>query len=102
VDNGPNAISDSANDQLYTPAGIEICQSALRKGGCLAIWTAKPSKDFEKILMGAGLHIRRYSVPAYKGSHQKSRFIWVAAESKATLPPGGGEPRPPQKKHRRR
>ncbi len=102
VDNGPNAISDSGNDQLYTEAGIEVCRRALRKGGCLAIWSAEPSKDFEQLLMSCNFHVRRYKVPAYKGSKRKSHFIWVAAESKMILPPGGGEPRAPQKKHRRR
>ena len=102
VDNGPNAITDSGNDHLYTHAGIEICRRALRKQGCLAIWSAEPSKDFEQLLMSCNFHVRRYKVPAYKGSNRKSHFIWVAAESKTILPPGGGEPRPPQKKHRRR
>ena len=102
VDNGPNAIAVSGNDQLYTHAGIEICRLALRKGGCLAIWSAEPSKDFEQLLMSCNFHVRRYKVPAYKGSKRKSHFIWVAAESKTILPPGGGEPRPLQKKQRRR
>ena len=102
VDNGPNALSVSANDQLYTQAGIEICRRALRKGGCLAIWSAEPSKDFEQLLMSCNLHIRSYKIPAYKGSKRKSHFIWVAAESKKILPPGGGEPSPAQKERRRR
>ena len=101
VDNGPNAISVSGNDQLYTQAGIEICRRALRKGGCLAIWSAEPSQDFEQLLMRCKLHVRSYKVPAYKGSKRKSHFVWVAAESKKVLPPAGDEPRPPQKKYRR-
>jgi len=95
VDNGPRAIVDSGNDTLYTQAGIEICRRALRKQGCLAIWSAEPSKDFEQLLMDCNFHVRRYKVPAYKGTNRKSRFIWVAAESKTILPPGGGEPPSP-------
>lgn len=97
IDNGPSAITDSGNHLLYTHAGIEACRSALCKGGCLAIWSAEPSKDFEQLLMSCNFHVRRYKVPAYTGTSRNSRFIWVAAENKANLPPGGGEPRPPKK-----
>jgi spermidine synthase len=102
VDNGPNAIVDSGNDTLYTQAGIEICRRALRKQGCLSIWSAEPSKDFEQLLMRCNFHVRGYQAPAYKVSNKKSRLIWVASEDKASLPPGGREPGLPQKKHRRR
>ena len=101
VDNGPSTITDAGNDQLYTPAGIEICRRALRVGGCLAIWTPEPSVDFERLLMNGGFHVRRYHVPAYKGTDRNSRFIWVAAERGASLPPGGAEPNRSGKKKRR-
>ncbi len=105
IDNGPSAITDSGNHQLYTRTGIEICRNALRKGGTLSIWSAEPSKEFEQLLMSCGFQVRRYKVPAYTGTSRNSRFIWVAAENKGLLPPGGGEPRPlkrkkPQGNHR--
>ncbi|OQY32050.1 MAG: hypothetical protein B6I38_05075 [Anaerolineaceae bacterium 4572_5.1] len=97
IDNGPSAITDSGNHQLYTHAGIEVCRYALRKQGTLSIWSAEPSKDFEQLLMRCNFHVRRYKVPAYTATQRNSRFIWVAAEDKRILPPGGGEPRPPKK-----
>ncbi|MGR3294575.1 MAG: spermidine synthase [Candidatus Scalindua sp.] len=93
VDNGPSAMTSSANSLLYSYEGIMACRHALRKHGCLAVWSAEPSKKFERLLVGGcGLHVRRFRVPAYKGSKSQSRFVWVASEDKRVLPPGGGEP----------
>jgi spermidine synthase len=94
IDNGPSAMTSSANSRLYSYEGIMACRYALRKQGCLAVWSAGPSKKFERLLVGGcGLHVRRYRVPTYKGSKAQSHFVWVASENKANLPPGGGEPR---------
>ncbi|MCP4255789.1 MAG: hypothetical protein GY775_20785 [Candidatus Scalindua sp.] len=70
------------------------CRYALRKKGCLAVWSAEPSKKFERLMVGGcGFHLKRYRVPTYKGSKSQSHFVWIASENKANLPPGGGEPR---------
>jgi len=97
IDNGPSAMTDSSNRRLYGREGIRACRSALRKNGCLAVWSADPSKKFEQLLMSCSFHVRRFRVPAYKGSKSQSRFVWVASEDKIILPPGGGEPRLPLK-----
>jgi spermidine synthase len=98
VDNGPNAMTDSGNQRLYGPAGIQACRRALRKNGSLAIWSTVPSKVFEQILMNCGFQVRRYRVKTYPGSKSKQLFIWVAAEDEAILPPGGSEPHLTDKK----
>jgi spermidine synthase len=92
VDNGPNAMTDSGNQQLYTPAGILACRRALSSNGTLAIWSTVSSKVFEKLLMNCGFQVRRYKVKAYGASHSKPLFIWVAAQDEAILPPGGSKP----------
>jgi len=97
IDNGPSAITDSGNQRLYSPTGIQACRRALRKQGCLAIWSADPSKSFEQLLIRYQFHVRRYKLNAYKESNKKSLFVWVAALDKTILPPGGGKPRLPQK-----
>jgi spermidine synthase len=98
IDNGPGAITDSGNSRLYGYEGILACNRALRKQGCLAVWSAGPSKEFEQLLMDCRFHVRRYRVPAFKGSKSQSRFVWVASEDKSILPAGGGEPRQPRQK----
>jgi spermidine synthase len=94
IDNGPSAMTSSANSRLYSYEGIMACRYALREHGCLAVWSAEPSKKFERLLVGGcGFHVRRFRVPTYKGSKSQSHFVWVASENKTNLPPGGGEPR---------
>jgi len=93
VDNGPDAMTNSSNSFLYSLEGMDACLRALRKNGCLAIWSVESSKSFEQLLMRCGFHVRRYRVPAYKGSKSRSRFVWVASENETNLPAGGGEPR---------
>jgi len=97
IDNGPNAMTDSGNRRLYGREGIRACRCALRDQGCLAVWSAEPSKKFEQLLMGCSFHVRRFRVSAYKGSKSQSRFVWVASQDKVNLPRGGGEPRLPPK-----
>jgi spermidine synthase len=97
VDNGPEAMTDSGNRRLYGPEGIQACRRALAQKGCLAVWSAYPNKIFEQLLRQCGFQVRRFRVPACKGSKSASRFIWVASEDKTILPPGGGEPHLPEK-----
>ena len=99
IDNGPDAMTDLGNRRLYGREGLQACRRALGKQGCLAVWSAEPSKKFEQLLMGCSFHVRRYRVLAYKGSKSPSRFVWVAAEDTTILPRGGGEPRLPPKKN---
>jgi len=92
IDNGPAPLTDSGNRRIYGPEGIQACRRALIESGCLAVWSAGPSKKFEQLLMRCGFHVRRFRVSAYKGSKSQSRFVYVASESKKRLPPGGGAP----------
>lgn len=93
VDNGSSALTDKGNSRLYGREGILACRDALRERGCLAVWSSESSKNFEQLLMRCGFHVRRFRVPAYKGSKSKTRFIWVASLHPNMLPQGGGEPR---------
>ena len=97
IDNGPGVMTDSGNRRLYGREGILACRRALREQGCLAVWSAEPSKKFEQLLMSCRFHVRRFRLSAYKGSKSQSRFVWVASEDKVILPRGGGEPRLPLK-----
>ena len=99
VDNGPRAMTDAGNHRLYGYAGIEACRQALREQGCLAVWSAEPDKDYEQLLVSCGFQVRRYRVASHPGSKAQSRFVWVASENQANLPPGGSEPRQSAKQH---
>ena len=98
IDNGPHEMTHSGNRRLYSDEGVLACRRALKKHGCLAVWSAVPSKKFEQRLMRIGFHVRRYRASAYKGSKSQSFFVWVASGAEENLPPGGGAPRTPIKK----
>ena len=95
-------LTDAGNDSLYSRTGIETCRRALRERGCLAVWSVDPSQPFERLLMRCGFKVSRFRVPAYPGSKSNNRFVWVASEHPASLPPGGGEPNPPSRRPPRR
>ena len=56
IDNGPAPLTDSGNRRIYGPEGIQACRRALIESGCLAVWSAGPSKKFEQLLMRCGFH----------------------------------------------
>lgn len=93
IDNGPDPMTWAGNSRLYGYEGMRACRRALRKDGCLAIWSAAPSKDFEQLLLSCGFQVQRYRVPTHKGSKARSRFVFMAATNRNLLPPGGSEPR---------
>ena len=46
VDNGPEGMTQSANDYLYSPRGLAAARAALRPGGVLAVWSQGPDRAF--------------------------------------------------------
>jgi spermidine synthase len=57
VDNGPAALSTVGNGWLYTAKGLCAIRAALRPGGCLAIWSAAPDPNFERLLASTGFAV---------------------------------------------
>ncbi|UUN29155.1 spermidine synthase [Streptomyces sp. FIT100] len=54
IDNGPDWTVTEDNGSLYSPAGLAACASRLNPRGVLAVWSARPSGDFEESLRNAG------------------------------------------------
>ena len=77
VDNGPEGITQADNDQLYSPAGIELAQCALRPGGVLAYWSAGPDAAFPDRLRRCGLTVEEYTVYAH-GNKGARHTVWLA------------------------
>ena len=79
VDNGPSAFHGKNNDSLYTLKGLREIQHALKGGGLLAVWSARPDKAFTKTLRKAGFDVSENTVPAaHKGTKRRSHTIWLA------------------------
>ncbi|MFF9014829.1 spermidine synthase [Streptomyces sp. NPDC014870] len=54
IDNGPDWTVTEDNQNLYSAEGLAACARRLNPGGILAVWSARPSADFEASLRNAG------------------------------------------------
>jgi spermidine synthase len=57
VDNGPTALTSSANTRLYDNEGVATARAALKPGGTFAVWSAQESRKFEQRLRYAGFAV---------------------------------------------
>lgn len=78
VDNGPSAISQPANENLYRRAGLMRARRALRPGGVLAVWSSFPSRTFTKSLEVVGDVELVRTTPAFEGGPRY--YIWLATK----------------------
>jgi len=67
VDNGPEGITQSDNDGLYSSQGLEHMLKSLRPKGMLAIWSAGPDPQFVVRLKKAGFSVTTKMVRARQG-----------------------------------
>ena len=77
VDNGPEALSSSGNDWLYSRKGINCTRESLNKNGVLAYWSATPDPLFVKRLRECDLRVSQQSVYAH-GNKGTKHTIWLA------------------------
>ena len=77
VDNGPDGLTRKANDALYSLAGLRVARRALRAGGVLAVWSAKPDPKFTARLCKANFAVDVLAVPAGRSRGGKY-VIWIA------------------------
>jgi spermidine synthase len=78
VDNGPDGLTRKANDALYGLAGLRAAHRALRSGGVLAIWSAKPDQNFTARLGKANFAVDVLKVPARGARGGGKHVIWMA------------------------
>jgi spermidine synthase len=77
VDNGPEGLTQSANDWLYSMPGIIAAQEALTPNGILAYWSAGPDQAFHDRLRRCGFLVEEATVFAY-GKKGARHTIWLA------------------------
>lgn len=78
VDNGPEGLTQSANDWLYSTAGIIAAQEALTPDGILAYWSAGPDQAFHDRLRRCGFLVEEKIVFAH-GKKGARHMIWLAS-----------------------
>jgi spermidine synthase len=77
VDNGPDGLTQSGNDRLYSAAGLKAAKAALRPGGVLAVWSVAPDAAFTQRLERAGFAVEETRVRAH-GRSGPRHTIWLA------------------------
>jgi spermidine synthase len=78
VDNGPDGLTRKANDALYDLPGLRAAREALRAGGVLTIWSAKPDPKFTLRLRKANFDVDVVNVPARGSRGGRKHIIWIA------------------------
>jgi spermidine synthase len=81
VDNGPEALTQKANERLYNLRGLSAAYAALRPRGVLAAWSAKRDRNFTQRLRRAGFEVNEVDVRARGARGGARHIIWVAARS---------------------
>ena len=79
VDNGPEGLTNKANDWLYSLAGIAAAQNALVPAGILAYWSADPDHAFQDRLRRCGFVVEELRVAAH-GNKGPRHTIWLASQ----------------------
>jgi spermidine synthase len=76
VDNGAAGLTLASNNQLYDANGLAQARTALRPGGCLAVWSAVDDDAFIKLLHRSGFAVTTEKVAAYPGG-SSSNWLFV-------------------------
>jgi spermidine synthase len=83
VDNGPEALVQDANHQLYGRSGIRACWEALRPGGVLSVWSLGPDEGYVRRLAEAGFRSEARRVPERAGARKK-HIVFVSVRPALT------------------
>jgi len=77
VDNGPVAMVDANNEQIYSASGIVLMCTALKKGGRIVVWSAGPDIKFEKRLGKFCRKFQRVAAKVYNGAKRTRHMLYI-------------------------
>ena len=78
VDNGPDGLTRSGNDWLYTREGLSAAYAALKPSGILAVWSASPEPAFSRLLRQSGFAVEEVTARARGRKGDSRHLIWLA------------------------
>jgi spermidine synthase len=82
VDNGPEPMTHSDNEWLYSMAGLKRIYEKLQPEGIVAIWSARADQVFTKRLKKTGFNVQLRTVRARPGKGSR-HTIFVAQKPRA-------------------
>jgi len=77
TDNGPEGLTQPANNRLYSHRGLRSAYDALRPHGVLAVWSTDPDVHFTRRLGMAGFKVEEIPVHAH-GTRGTRHNLWFA------------------------
>jgi spermidine synthase len=77
VDNGPDGLTMASNDRLYRAEDLAAARRALRPGGILAVWSARPDAAFAARLRASGFSVKEHEARSGKGRGAR-HVVWIA------------------------
>ena len=80
VDNGPEGLTQPANDRLYDIWGLRRARYALRPDGILGVWSGGPDRKFKARLQRCGFMVDEVRVHA-NGRSGRRHVLWLATRS---------------------
>jgi len=80
IDNGPEPMTHSDNEWLYSVAGLQCIYEKLRLEGIVTIWSARADHAFENRLKKTGFNVQVRTVRARPGKGSRHK-IFVAQKS---------------------
>lgn len=80
VDNGPEGLTQSGNDWLYSLAGLYSARECLRPKGVLAVWSARPNPAFSQRFAEAGFEVEQRTVRARRRKRGPKHTIWIGTK----------------------
>jgi len=81
IDNGPEAMTATANEWLYAPGGLAAIYATLRPAGIAGIWSARADRRFAQRLEKTGFRVRMHTVRARPGKGSR-HTIFLAQKSR--------------------
>ncbi len=81
VDNGPDGLTRTDNNRLYSTRGLAAAKRALAPGGVLAIWSAAPDPVFVRRLVSSGFRTEEVVVRARSNGKGPRHVIWFATST---------------------
>jgi len=78
IDNGPTAMVQKQNARLYDRRGLRMIADALKPGGRVAIWSARPDPAFARRLREAGFKVEAVPAKLHPNAKRCTYIIYVA------------------------
>lgn len=81
IDNGPDALTDAGNGQVYSDAGVRRLREAVAPGGVVIVWSAAPDEAFLRRLLRARFAAEARVVSARGKVKRGSRHVLFVARA---------------------